>query len=162
MSIKEQRKSARKKSPETKSPELYVVPDSAIREYVESLGIFDLEEAATHLQAIADATGEMLENGRSKIKLVRARPIPRMPSDKRNKRYQVLMSAIVAAAERGPSGLRAAHLTADRALELAFRWTPEYFLSLERFRNKLRKNRLEEAGAEPAAANPPLRFSIKR
>jgi len=58
------------------------------------------------------------------------------------------MRAIIDGAGQGAQGIDAAHLTASYAVELAFRWTPNYFAALKQYRNKLRASFVAELAAE--------------
>lgn len=138
MSIKEQRKSARGKWLKREYPERYVVAETTIREFVESLGIFDVERASARFQAVADATSRLLENpvDASDIRL-----ILRIAGESKSKRYQQIMKAIIAGLGNGPAGIKAAHLTADRIVELAFTWTPGYAMTFNQFKEGLQQRR---------------------
>lgn len=138
MSIKEESKSANGKSLKGEYPERYVVAETAIREFVESLRIFDIEEAAARLQAVADATSRLLENPIDQPNAADLRLILRIATESKNRRYQQIMRAIIAGVSQGPDGIKAAHLTASRSVELAFRWTREYVLTFREFRERLR------------------------
>lgn len=162
MSIKQPTKRARARSTKAKQPaklpERYVVPESAIREFVQSLGIFDIEEAATRLQAVADATSQILERRIDQLRPADMRLIMRIAAESRTGRYRRIMKAIIASVGQGPEGIKAAHLTANRAVELAFRWTPDYISAFKQFKNKLRENRLMEESRQSTAQKPLLRL----
>jgi hypothetical protein len=140
MSIKEQGKSARGKWLKAEYPERYVVAETTIREFVESLGIFDVEEASARFQAVADATNRLLEDpmdpNSSDIRL-----ILRIAGESKSRRYQQIMRAIISGMENGPAGIKAAHRTAHRIVELAFTWTPDYALTFKQFTEGLQKGR---------------------
>ena len=160
MSIKQPTKRARARSPKTKDPakfpERYVVPESAIREFVQGLGIFDIEEAATRLQAVADATSQILEHRIEQLRPADMRLIMRIAAESRTGRYRRIMKAIIASVAQGPEGIKAAHLTANRAVELTFRWTPDYISAFKQFKNKLRENRLMEESRRSTTTQKPL------
>lgn len=140
MSIKEQGKSARGKWLKGEYSERYVVAETTIREFVESLGIFDVEEASARFQAVADATSRLLENPLDQ-NTREVRLILRIAGESRSRRYQQIMRAIISGMENGPAGIKAAHRTAHRIVELAFTWTPDYALTFKQFTEGLQKGR---------------------
>jgi len=140
MSIKEQGKSARGKWLKGEYPERYVVAETTIREFVESLGIFDVEEASARFQAVADATSRLLENPMNQ-NTRDVRLILRIAGESRSRRYRQIMRAIISGIENGPAGIKAAHRTAHRIVELAFTWTPDYALTFKQFTEGLQKGR---------------------
>ena len=144
MSIKEQGKSARGKWLKGEYPERYVVAETTIREFVESLGIFDVEEASARFQAVADATSRLLENPLENPMNQNTRDVRlilRIAGESRSRRYQQIMRAIISGMENGPAGIKAAHRTAHRIVELAFTWTPDYALTFKQFTEGLQKGR---------------------
>ena len=142
MSIKEASKRARTESPKVKSPPPYVLPESEIRDFVESLGIHDLNTVAVRFQVIADLTSGALKGRIDRVKRSDLRLINQIAGESGGENYRKIMRAIIAGVGQGPDGVNAAHLTASRTVELAFRWTREYFSALDRYRKKIRGRRL--------------------
>ena len=141
MSIKEASKRASAESSKVKSPSPYAVPESEIRGFVESLGIHDLNAVAVRFQVVAD-----LASGSLKGRIDRLEPsdlllIKQIAGESGDEDYRRIMAAIIASVGQRPHGVNTAHLTASRAVELAFRWTREYFSALDRYRKKLRRLR---------------------
>ena len=159
MSIKERSKSASGKSLKGEYPEQYVVAETVIREFVESLRIFDIEETAARLQAVADATGRLLENPIDQPNAADLRLILRIATESKNRRYQQIMRAIIAGVGQGPDGIRAAHLTASHSVEIAFRWTRDYFLTFREFRERLRESRRATDSAHSTTQKPQRRLA---
>jgi len=124
-----------------KSQKKYVVDETAIRDFIKSLNVYEVDEAAARLQAVTDLTGEMLNNHMDHISRSDLQIIKRLSKESKNKYYQQIMKPLIAACEQGPHGVNAAHLTATRTVELAFRWSLEYFATFDLYREKLRKIR---------------------
>ncbi|HSO75935.1 MAG TPA: hypothetical protein VLU47_13960 [Blastocatellia bacterium] len=141
MSIKEVSKRASSESPNDKDPHPYVVPENEICDFVESLGIHDLNTTAVRFQVVADITSGALKGRVNRLKRADLRLIEQIAGEDDANAYRQIMAAIIAGVEQGPHGVNAAHLTASRAVELAFRWTREYFSALDRHRKKLRRMR---------------------
>jgi hypothetical protein len=145
MSIKEVSKRARTESP-LKSPPPYVVPESEIRVFVESLGIHDLNTVAVRFQVIADLTSGALKGRIERLKRSDLRLINQIAGEDDSRAYGQIMTAIIDGVGQGSNGVNAAHLTASRTVELAFRWTREYFSALDRYRKRLRRMSLNSGG----------------
>jgi hypothetical protein len=141
MSIKEVTKRASSESSRDKGPHPYVVPESEIRNCVESLGIHDLNTVAVRFQVLADLTSGALKRRVNRLKRSDLRFIEQIAGEDDSNACRKIMTAIIAGVGQGPSGVNAAHLTASRAVELAFRWTREYFSALDRYKKKLRRMR---------------------
>jgi hypothetical protein len=124
-----------------KSQKKYVVTETTMRDFIESLSIHDIDAAATRLQAIADITAEMLNNRIDRISQSDLKLMKQLARESKNKYYQQIMKAVIASIGQGPQGMKAAHLTAARTVELAFRWVLEYFATFDLYREKLRSNR---------------------
>lgn len=159
MSIKEESKCASGKSLKGEYPKRYVVAETAIREFVESLRIFDIEDAAARLQAVADATSRLLENPIDQPNAADLRLILRIATESKNRRYRRIMRAIIAGVGQGPDGIKAAHLTASRSVELAFRWTRDYVLTFRQFRERLRESRRAADSAQSTIQKPQRRLA---
>ena len=135
MSIKEQRKRASNSvSSERKKAHPYLFPESEILDFVESLRINDLTTVANRFQVVADLTrGSIDELAFSDLLLIK-----QIADEDANKRFRRIMKAIIASAVRGRGGINAAHLTASRTVQIAFRWSSEYFAGLGAYRDRLR------------------------
>ena len=112
----------------------FVVPESQIRDYVENLGIHDVGTVAARFQIVADLT----ESAIGQLAPSALRRIKRIAAEDRNKHYRRIMEAIIAGIEQGSRGVNAAHLTANIAVQMIFRWSPEYFSALNGYRDVLR------------------------
>lgn len=119
----------------------YVVPEIAIRDFIGSLNISDLEITAARLQIVADATHRQNDSQADRVDRSRMRLLRNLASESTNKDYRRIMRAIIAGVEQGSQGIDAAHLTAGYALELAFRWTSDYCSALTEYGDKLRATR---------------------
>lgn len=159
MSIKEESKSASGKLLKGEYPKRYVVAETAIRQLVESLRIYDIEETAARLQAVADATGRLLESPIDQPNTADLRLILRIATESKNRRYQQIMRAIIAGVGQGPKGIQAAHLTASRSVELAFRWTCDYVLTFGEFRERLLASRRATESAQSTTQKPQRRLA---
>ncbi|MEK6303583.1 MAG: hypothetical protein AABO41_23005 [Acidobacteriota bacterium] len=142
MSIKEVTKRASSEFARDKNPHPYVVPESEIRKFVESHGIHDLNTVAVRFQVVADLTIGALQGRVERLKRSDLRLIKQIAGEDDGSGYRQIMGAIIAGLGQGAQGVNAAHLTASRAVELAFRWTHEYFSALDRYRKELRRMRL--------------------
>ena len=140
----------------SRSPQRYVISESALRSYVGSLGIMEIGDAAARLQIVADLTSgafeERIDNlGNSDIALIK-----QIADEDTSAQYQLLMNAIITGVAQGRHGINSAHLTASRAVELAFRCTREYFAALHCYRRNLRVGMLDRPFR---ATHLPRRFS---
>jgi len=153
MSIKEGSKRASAKSLKGERIGPYVVPETAIRDLIGSLRIRDVETTAARLQVVADATHREIDSQVDRLDRSRLRLLKDVAGESTNKQYRRIMRAIIAGVGQGPPGIDAAHLTANYAVELAFRWTSDYFSALRQYRDKLRAMALAAElaeGSEPA------------
>ncbi len=141
MSIKEVTKRASSESSKEKNAHPYVVPESEIRDFVERLGIHDLNTVAVRFQVVADLTSGALRGRIHRLERSDLRIIEEIAGEDDSNAFRQIMAAIIAGVGQGPHGVNAAHLTASRAVELAFRWTRGYFSALDRYKTKLRRMR---------------------
>ena len=141
MSIREQSKRANSESLKEEHPERYVVPESAIRDFIGSLSIHAVSSAVAGLQIVADITSDASENRIDRLRESDLQLLNQIASESSNRHYQRVMRAIIVGVGQGPHGINAAHLTANRAVELAFRWTHDYISALKQYRDKLRSMR---------------------
>ena len=68
----------------------------------------------------------------------------------RNRHYRRIMEAIIVSIGKAERGINAAHLTANVAVQIIFRWSAEYFSALDGYRNELRKRKLRLLDQGPA------------
>ena len=122
-----------------KSQNKYVVDESEIGDFIGNLSICQIDETAASLQAFADLTGLLLNNTDDEVRQCELEKIKRLASTSNNKQYRQMMKAMMGAIRQGPGGIKAGHQTATRAVELAFRWTAEYFVAFDLYREKLRR-----------------------
>ena len=142
MSIKEGSKRARAKSPKTEYPSGYVVPETALRDFIESVGVHDIGTVAARFQVVADViNGALLDEMTDALDPSDLRLIKQIANESNDQHYRQLMSSIIASVGDGRDALTAARATASRAVQLAFRWTRDYLLALNRYRGKLRRMR---------------------
>lgn len=137
MSIKQPRKRASSVSSERKNLHPYLVLESEILDFVESLGIHDLNAVADRFQAVADLTRSNVEE----LALSDLLLIKQIAGEDTNKHYRRIMKVIIASIGQGREGISAAHLTASRAVQIAFRWSSEYSAALGAYRDRLRSIR---------------------
>ena len=141
MSIREGRKRASTKSLRGKYPERYVVPESAIVDFIESLGIDDLDAVVARLQIVADAACYALDSRSEQLDQSVMPVLTALTGESNNKQYQRMMRAIIAGLGDGRDGINAAYLTASRAVGLAFGCASEYFSALDQYKERLRNMR---------------------
>jgi hypothetical protein len=127
------------------NPQRYVVPECEIRDLVGSLSVLDISTVAARFQIVADLTSGAFEErtdqlGKSDLALIK-----RIADEDKTAHYRRLMKAIIAGVGQGRHGINAAHLTAGRAVELAFRCTREYFSALHSYRRNLRLRLLDRS-----------------
>ena len=134
------------------NPQRYVVPESEIRDFVGSLNILDISTVAARFQVVAVLTGGAFEERRDQLDQSDLAIIKRIADEDNSVRYRLLMTAIIAGVGRGRHGINAAHLTARRAVELAFRCTREYFSALHSYRHNLSRLRLLDRSSPAAHA----------
>jgi hypothetical protein len=151
MSIKQGTKRASAKSLNGGNSGPYVVPEIAIRDFIGSLSIGDVETTAARLQIVADATHREIDSQVDRLDYSHMLLLRSLVSESTNKDYRRIMRAIIAGVEQGSQGIDAAHLTASYAVELAFRWTPDYVSSLKQYGDKLRTRGCPQSWQQKAA-----------
>jgi hypothetical protein len=124
-------------SPRGKKACQYVIPESEIHEFVRSLGILDITTQAARFQVVADLTSNAFEDKIDELEQSSLRLIEQMAREDDSEQFHRIMRAINASVRQGRHGINAAHLTASRTVELAFRWTREYFSALSSYREGL-------------------------
>jgi len=117
----------------------FVVPESEIRDYVENLGVHDVGSAAARFQIVADLTKGAVEQ----LDPSDLRRIKQVAGEDSNRHYRRIMEAIIVGVRQGSRGINAAHLTANIAVQMIFRWSPEYFSALNSYRDDLRRRKLD-------------------
>ena len=146
------RKETRKENSESLKgtiPERYVVQESEIRDLVGSLSILEISTVAARFQVVADLTSGAFEESIDELDDSDLALIKRIADEYDSVHYHRLMTAIICAVGQGRHGINAAHLTARRAVEFAFRCTREYFSALHSYRRNLRLRLLDRSS--PAA-----------
>jgi hypothetical protein len=119
----------------------FVVPEAAIRNFVGSLNIRDIDTAAARMQMVADVTQYELDSPIDELDQSAVELINRLAGESTNKHYRRIMRAILASITKGTRGIDEAHRTAGHAVELAFSWSLPYFTVLNLYRDTLRKMR---------------------
>lgn len=140
-------KKARSESRKSRHP--LVVSESEIRDYVENLGIHNVSAAAARFQIVADLTQGTIEQ-LAPSDLLR---IKRVANEDSNGRYRRIMEAIIAGVGQGSRGINAAHLTANVAVQMIFRWSPEYFSALNCYGDELRRRKLSLLEQPPSRSS---------
>lgn len=130
------------KSQKREYPSGYVVPESAVRDFIESVGVRDIGAVAARFQIVAELTSNAFEDKRDKLDQSRLRLIEQVSREDDSAQFRRIMRAINAGVRQGRLGINAAHLTASRTVELAFRWTRDYFSALSSYRQTLSRQRL--------------------
>ncbi|HJQ70782.1 MAG TPA: hypothetical protein VKA70_17540 [Blastocatellia bacterium] len=118
-----------------------VVSESEIHDFIRSLQVGDWESFAARMQVIVDATSEPTEQEAGEIDENSLRLIKRVARESKDKSYEQIMGAIIAAIGQGAEGIKSAHKTAAIAVDQVFIWTPDYFYALKQYGNKLRDSR---------------------
>lgn len=148
------RKETRKETTESlkgKTPERYAVRECEIRDFVGSLSLLEISPVAARFQVVADLTSGAFEESIDQLNESDLALLKRIAHEYNSVHFHRLMSAIIASVGQGRHGINAAHLTARRAVELAFRCTREYFSALHSYRRNLR---LRLLGQSSPAARP--------
>jgi hypothetical protein len=127
------------------TPQKYVVPECEIRNFVGSLGVLDISTVAARFQVVADLTSGAFEERKDELGKSDLALIKRIADEDSSAHYRRLMKAIVASVGQGRHGINAAHLTARRVVELAFRCTREYFSALHGYSRNLRLSLLDRS-----------------
>jgi hypothetical protein len=134
-----------------RTPQKYVVRESEIRDFIGSLSVLDVTEVAARFQVVADLTSGAFEERIDRLDESDLSLIKRIAGEDDGVHYQRLMTAIIAGVGQGRRGINAAHLTARRAVEFAFRCTRDYFAALHSFSRDLRLRQLDRSsGGRPA------------
>ena len=118
-----------------------VASEGEIHDFIRSQGVGDLESFAARMQVVVDVTSASIEQEASEIDESNLRFIKQVASESKDKGYQQVIGAIIAAIEQGGEGIKSAHKTAAIAVDEVFIWTPEYFSALKQYGNKLREVR---------------------
>jgi hypothetical protein len=121
----------------------YVVAESEIHDFVGSVGVLDINTIAARLQIVADLTSGAFEERIDQLSHSDLALIQRIAEEDTGVHHQRLMKAIIAGVHEGRQGINAAHLTASRVVELAFRCTRDYFSALHSYRRAMRLRLLD-------------------
>jgi len=146
---KPERKREDCKSLQEEAPQKYVVPESEIRDFIGSLSVVDVSSVAARFQVVADLTSGAFEERIDELSASDFGLIKRIADEDSSARYRRLMSAVIDSLGNGRQGINAAHLTASRAVELAFRCTREYFSAMNSYRRTLRLRLLDRSPHRP-------------
>jgi|RhiMetdeSRZDD1v2_1073273.scaffolds.fasta_scaffold257699_1 hypothetical protein len=146
---KPERKREDCKSLQGEAPQKYVVPESEIRDFIGSLSVVDVSSVAARFQVVADLTSGAFEERIDELSASDFGLIKRIADEDSSARYRRLMSAVIDSLGNGRQGINAAHLTASRAVELAFRCTREYFSAMNSYRRTLRLRLLDRSPHRP-------------
>jgi hypothetical protein len=149
MSLKEARKLASTESRKGKDPHPYVVDESEIRALVGGLDIHHMSTVAARFQIVADLTSGAFEEKIDRLDSSDLMLIKRIANEDNSDYYRKIMRAIIASLGRGRQGINAAHLTASLAVLMTFRWSPEYRSSLDDYRHRLRRDKLNRLDRPP-------------
>jgi len=145
------------KSPQGKDPQKYVVPECEIRDFIGSLSVLEVSNVAAQFQVVADLTSGAFEERIDQLDESDLSLIKRIAGEDNGVHYKRLMTAIIAGVGQGRHGINAAHLTARRAVEFAFRCTREYFSALHSFSRDLRLRQLDRSSIPRSAGRPAIR-----
>ncbi len=130
------------KSLKREYPSGYVVSESVVRDFIEGVGVHDIGAVAARFQIVADLTSNAFEDKIDKLDQSRLRLIEQVSREDDSAQFRRIMRAINAGVRQGRLGINAAHLTASRAVELAFRWTRDYSSALTSYKQELSRQRL--------------------
>lgn len=119
------------------NPHPYAVPKSDIYDLVGSLSVHDLGRIAARFQRVADLTSAALKESRDHLEPADLTLIKRIAREWNRKHYRRIMAAIITCVGQGPQGISAALLTVNLAVQLTFRWSPEYRIALDSYRHRL-------------------------
>ena len=128
-----------------KTPQKYVVDEGEIREFIGALSVVDITSVAARFQIVADLTSGAFEERIDRLDESDLRLIKRVAGEDNGAAYRRLMTAIIAAVGEERHGINAAHLTARRVVELAFRCTREYYSALNSYRRNLRLSLINQS-----------------
>lgn len=157
---KRESKKATTESREAKTPQKYVVRESEIRDFIGGLSVLDVSNVAARFQVVADLTSGAFEERIDQLDESDLSLIKRIAAEDNGVHYQHLMMAIIAGVGQGRNGINAAHLTARRAVEFAFRCTHEYFSALHSYSRNLRLRLLDRTAIPRRASRPSARRPV--
>ncbi len=118
-----------------------VVSENEIHDFIKSLRVGDWDSFAARMQVVVDTASALIENVAGEIDESKLRLIKQVARESKDKSYQQIMGAIIAAIEQGGEGIKSARKTAAMAVDHVFIWTPDYFYALKQYGNKLRDSR---------------------
>jgi hypothetical protein len=141
------RESKKKDSIKEKTLQKYVVDEREIREFIGRLSVVDISTVAARFQIVADLTCGAFEERIDRLDESDLALINRIAGEDNGVLYHRLMTAIIAAVGQDRHGINAAHLTARRTVELAFRCTREYFSALHSYSRDLRLRLIDRSAS---------------
>lgn len=127
---------------EEKKQQRYVVREAEIQNFVDGLNVLDINTVAARFQVVAELTSDAFEERRDQLRKSDLSLIKQVADEDEDEHYRQIMKSIIAGVEQGRFGINASHLTARRIVELAFRWTRDYFYALHSYRRSLSRFRL--------------------
>jgi hypothetical protein len=135
---KKRDKGVKTESPKEGQSQPYLVAESVMDDFAKHLRFYDSEKAIARLQATADILERLRDRTEGETAEADLRLIRRIAGESKNKHYQQIMKAIIAAMGEGSQGIKAARETAARAVEIGFRWSIYYFGTLKIYKARLR------------------------
>ena len=131
-------------------PQKYVVDEREIREFIGALSVVDVTSIAARFQIVADLTSGAFEERTDRLDESDLALINRIAKEDNGEKYHRLLNAIIAAVGQERHGINAAHLTARRTVELAFRCTHEYYSALHSYSRSLRLSLIGRSDPTPS------------
>ncbi|HEX5731518.1 MAG TPA: hypothetical protein VF131_01695 [Blastocatellia bacterium] len=116
-----------------------VVSESEIYDFIRTLQVGDWENFAARMQVVVDAVSPFIDT--DEIDESNLRIIKQLAKESKDKGYQQIIGAMIAAVEQGGEGIQSTHKTASMAIDMVFIWTPDYFSALKQYEKKLREIR---------------------
>src|ERR1700754_201587 len=131
-----------------KYPNLGVLHEAELRQFVSTVPISHLSAYGARFQAVREAMEAARQQPSAIARRAVIRLIAELEKESRNRRYRQILHAMAATAQ-SKKGLNRAYWTALRVLEITFEWTSEYFLAFRLYEQRLKALR-QPAGPSPA------------
>lgn len=135
-----------------KYPNLGVVHEAKIRQFVSTVPIPQLRDYGARFYALVEALEAARQQPLAKTQRAVIKLIARLESESRNRHYRQILQAMAAAAA-SQEGISRAYWTALRAVEMTFEWTQEYMYAFELYKQWLEES-WPAGGTTPAAKRP--------
>jgi hypothetical protein len=127
-----------KDNPQRKSPATYVVPEKEIRALIGGLRINKSYDVTVRLGAAALAVVQSMQNRiKSKSNEANILLLKQLAQEYKNKQFQELIDAVIAAIEPEKDDFNSAFLTLARALEFVYGSLPVYSAAREFYEEKM-------------------------